>query len=145
MSVDQAQKLFEIMVGIVIPILASRIKVVEWPSEWKFGVVFGMSLIAAAVVPLATMGNQGFSWDRMLDSLVMIFTTTQVVYHSAFKLLNAEDQLNPRVALLRSIKEQVSFYVASLDEQKVREILDPHSTTEVTVVLDEATSKISED
>jgi len=137
MTLEQAQQLFDFLIGAVIPVLVSRIKVVEWPSEWKFGVVFLMSLMASSVVPLATLSSSGFDWDRMLDSLVLIFTTTQVVYHSAFKLLSAEEQLNPRTALLRLIKQQVSYYVANLDEKAVKEILDPESSRGIGVVVEE--------
>lgn len=137
MTLEQAQQLFDLLIGAVIPILVSRIKVVEWPSEWKFGVVFFMSLLASAVVPLATLSHNGFDWDRMLDSLVLIFTTTQVVYHSAFKLLSAEDQLNPRTALLRMIKQQVSYYVANLEDEAVKEILDPNSDRGIGVIVEE--------
>jgi hypothetical protein len=139
MTLEQAQQLFDLLVGVVIPVLVSRIKLVEWPSQWKFGLVFAMSLLASAVVPVATISNEGFDWQRMLDSLVLIFTTTQVVYHSAFKLLDTETQLNPRVALLRLIKEQVAFYVASLDDKDVAEILDPESDRGLSVIFDDVT------
>lgn len=137
MTLEQAQKLFDILVGVVIPILVSQVKNVEWPSEWKFGLVFLVSLIASSVVPIATISGAGYDWERMLNSLVLIFTTTQVVYHSAFKLLSAEEQLNPRVALLRLVKQQAAYYIAGLGDTEVREILDPTNSREVQVILEE--------
>jgi hypothetical protein len=127
--------IYQIFIGFVIPVVVSGMKKVEWPSSVKFGLVFVLSLLAASIVPLARLTNgAAFSFDEMLQALVVIFTTTQVFYKTAFKMLSIESLVNPHSALLSAINEQVASYVSSVDLATVKSILDPN--TDHTVVVE---------
>lgn len=127
---------YQIFIGFVIPIVVSGMKKVHWPSSVKFSLVFFISLVAAAIVPLAKLNAQGsFNVDEFLQALAVIFTTTQVFYKTAFKMLNVENFVNPHAALLSAINEQVAAYVSSVDLATVKSILDPNTDHSVVVEI----------
>ena len=119
---------YQIFIGLVIPLVVSGLKQVYWPSSVKFSLVLLISLVCAAVVPIARLSSRGsFDVDEFLQSMTVIFTTTQIFYRTAFKMLNIEDKINPQAALLSAIQDQVSTYVSSIDLRTTRSLLDPYT------------------
>lgn len=138
MDVKSAELVYEMLMGLVIPIMVSNLKKVSWPSQYKFVLVFAMSLIAAAIVPTAQVISGGdFSTSALLESLTLIFTTSQVVYRTVLRSMNYEDVLNPQSAVLSLVKEQVARYLEELDAESAKAILDPKSPHTLTVDIKE--------
>jgi hypothetical protein len=137
-DVKSAELVYEMLMGLVIPIMVSNLKKVSWPSQYKFVLVFAMSLIAAAIVPTAQVISGGdFSTSALLESLTLIFTTSQVVYRTVLRSMNYEDVLNPQSAVLSLVKEQVARYLEELDAESAKAILDPKSPHTLTVDIKE--------
>ena len=129
---------YQIVIGLIIPVVVSGLKQVHWPSSVKFGLVLAVSLACAAVIPLARLGSRGsFSIDEFLQALTVIFTTTQIFYRTAFKMLSLENLINPQSALLSAINQQVSSYISSVDTATIRSILDPDTEHSLTVEINE--------
>jgi len=119
---------YQIVIGLIIPVAVSGLKQVNWPSSVKFSLVLAISVLFAAVVPLARLGSrESFNVDEFLQALTVIFTTTQVFYRTAFKMLKLETIINPHAALLSEINSQVAAYVHSVDVGTIRSILDPET------------------
>lgn len=141
MDQAQAEVLYQIFIGTLIPVVVSNVKQAHWPNYQKFGLVFLISLVAAAIVPIAQFTlNESFDYGKFAAMLGTIFTTSQIVYQGAFKYLNMESTVNPKAALLSLIKEQVSLYIESIPNEKVRIILDPESESSIEVVINESNS-----
>jgi cytochrome c biogenesis factor len=137
----QAEVLYQIFIGTLIPVVVSNVKQAHWPNHQKFGLVFLISLVAAAIVPIAQFtSNESFDYGKFAAMLGTIFTTSQIVYQGAFKYLDMESTVNPKAALLSLIKEQVSLYIESIPNEKVRIILDPESESSIEVVINESNS-----
>lgn len=128
MELNTAELIYQMLMGLVIPIMVSNLKKASWSSEYKFILVFVMSLIAAAVVPVANLIAGGnLTAEALLESLTLIFTTSQVVYRTILRGFNYEDSLNPQSAVVSLVKNQVAKYLAELDAESAKAILDPNS------------------
>lgn len=125
MDLKTAELLFQLITGVMIPFVVSSLKKAHWPSQTKFLVALGLSVLAASVVPLAKMGSGPFDAGSLLESLTVIFTTSQIIYRSVVKMFLLEEVINPQAALLSAIKEQVIFYLENVDKQTATEVLDP--------------------
>jgi hypothetical protein len=127
-----------LIVGVLIPFAVSTMKKVDWPHEYKFALVFFMSLVAATV---ASMGeyvvNGVFDTAKFLQSTTLIFTTSQVIYQSVIKSFAIEDQLNPQSALISLLKRQLSKSLADLDKDQAQDFLNPASSARLTVTIQE--------
>lgn len=128
MELNTAELIYQMLMGLVIPIMVSNLKKASWSSEYKFILVFVMSFIAASVVPVANLIAGGnLTSESLLESLTLIFTTSQVVYRTILKGFNYEDALNPQSAVVSLVKQQVAKYLAELDAESAKAILDPKS------------------
>lgn len=128
MELSTAELIYQMLMGLVIPIMVSNLKKASWSSEYKFILVFIMSLIAAAIVPIANLITGGdLTAEALLESLTLIFTTSQVVYRTILRGFNYEDTLNPQSAVVSLVKQQVAKYLAELDAESAKAILDPKS------------------
>jgi hypothetical protein len=134
MESQPMENLYTVLIGIVIPVFVSRLKKTSWSSQFKFLVAFLFSVAASAVVPMAQLLAVGtFDFGNLLTSLTVIFTTSQVVYQGVFKMLHAEEIINPQAALLSLIKEEVSMYIDTLDERDVKDVLNPSTSASLEI------------
>ena len=134
MESQPMENLYTVLIGIVIPVFVSRLKKTSWSSQFKFLVAFLFSIAASAVVPMAQLLAVGtFDFGNLLTSLTVIFTTSQVVYQGVFKMLHAEEIVNPQAALLSLIKEEVSMYIDTLDERDVKNVLNPATSASLEI------------
>jgi hypothetical protein len=134
MESQSMENLYTVLIGIVIPVFVSRLKKTSWSSQFKFLVAFLFSIAASAVVPMAQLLAVGtFDFGNLLTSLTVIFTTSQVVYQGVFKMLHAEEIVNPQAALLSLIKEEVSMYIDTLDERDVKNVLNPATSASLEI------------
>jgi hypothetical protein len=128
----------QLIIGVLIPFAVSMTKRVDWPHEYKFALVFFLSLLTATI---ATAGeyvvNGVFDTGQFLQSMTLIFTTSQIIYQSVIKSFSLEDQLNPHAALIYLLKRQLSKSIASLDLEDARDFLDPDSPSKLVVTLQE--------
>lgn len=130
--------ILQLIVGVFIPFAVSWVKRVDWPHEYKFGVVFFASLLAAAVATTGQYVVDGqFRTDYFLQSMTLIFTTSQVIYQSVIKSFALEDQLNPQAALISLLKKQLSKTLSEVDNAQIREYLDPNSSVTLNVTVTE--------
>jgi hypothetical protein len=137
-DLKSAELVYQMLMGLVIPIMVSNLKKASWPSQYKFALVFAMSLVAAAIIPTAQFISGGdFSAPALLESLTLIFTTSQVVYRTVLKSMSYEDTLNPQSAVLSLVKEQVARYLEELDTESAKAILDPKSPHTLAVDIKE--------
>jgi uncharacterized membrane protein len=135
---NQAEALYQLIIGTIIPIVVSSMKQASWPNYQKFGLVFVISLVAASVVPMAQFTNSGeFDFGKMALMLGGIFTTTQVIYQGAFKYLEVESTVNPKAALLSLVKDQISHYIETISDERVKSIIDPESEHSLEVTINE--------
>lgn len=140
MDQSQAEVLYQIVIGTLIPLVVSNVKQAHWPNYQKFGLVFLISLIAAAIVPLAQFDMyESFDYGKMAAMLGTIFTTSQIIYQGAFKYFDMESTVNPKAALLSLVKEQVALYLESLPADRAKVILDPESEDGIEIVINETT------
>lgn len=136
MEQTTADTLYQVMIGVIIPVFVSRMKKVSWPSHYKFAVAFALAIAASAIVPIAKLlaGND-FSFSELLSALTVIFTTSQVAYQGIFKMLNAEEMFNPRAVLLSIAKEKVADYVELIEHSEILNLLDPQSTQALSIQI----------
>lgn len=136
MDLKTTELLYQLLVGIMLPVIVTGLKRAHWPSAQKFALVFGLSLVAASLIPLANLAaNKTFDAELLLQSLAVIFTTSQVIYRAALKPLALESVLNPQSALLSLVKDQVSAFLQNMDKQTATELLDPLSNQTVKVLI----------
>lgn len=134
MGMLTAETLYQLVIGVIIPVFVSNIKKVSWSSQYKFVLAFGLSILASSIVPIAKLLSSGnFDFSELLAALSVIFTTSQVVYQSIFKMLRVEDSLNPQSALLALVKEQVSAYLQTLTPETTKDLLDPESPSSLSI------------
>ena len=134
MGMLTAETIYQLMIGVVIPVFVSNIKKVSWSSQYKFVLAFGLSILASSIVPMAKLLSSGsFDFSELLAGLSVIFTTSQVVYQSIFKMFRVEDSLNPQSALLALVKEQVSAYLQTLTPETTKDLLDPESPSSLSI------------
>lgn len=130
--------ILQLIVGVFIPFAVSWVKKVDWPHEYKFGLVFFAALLAAAVASAGQyVVNGEFRTDYFLQSMTLIFTTSQVIYQSVIKSFALEDQLNPQAALISLLKKQLSKTLSEVDNTQIREYLDPNSSVTLNVTVTE--------
>jgi uncharacterized membrane protein len=128
MDIKTMELVYQLMVGIIIPVVVTSLKQAHWPSTQKFALVFGLSLVAAALIPLASLtAGKSFDAEFLFESLTVIFTTSQVIYRAAIKPLALEETVNPKSALLSLIKDQVSVFLQDMGKQEAAALLDPTS------------------
>ena len=128
MDIKTMELIYQLMVGIIIPVVVTSLKQAHWPSVQKFALVFGLSLVAAALIPLANLtAGKSFDAELLFESLTVIFTTSQVIYRAAVKPLALEETINPQSALLSLIKDQVSVFLQGMNKQEAANLLDPTS------------------
>ena len=125
--------LFQLITGVMIPFAVSVLKQVHWSASQKFMIAFGISVLASSVIPILKMGSGPFDGALMLESLTVIFTTSQVVYRSILKMMAFEEALNPQAALVSIIKDQIIPYLTTIDRQTATEILDPSTQKSIEV------------
>jgi hypothetical protein len=136
MDLKTMELVYQLLVGIIIPLVASSLKQVHWPSTQKFALVFGMSFLAAAIIPAASLtSGKEFDAEFFFESLTIIFTTSQVIYRAAVKPLAWEQMINPQSALLSLVKDQVSAFLQGMDKRTADDLLDPASQHTVTVSI----------
>jgi hypothetical protein len=134
MEMLTAETIYQLMIGVVIPVFVSNIKKVSWSSQYKFLLAFGFSILASCIVPIAKLLSSGsFDFFELLAALSVIFTTSQVVYQGIFKMLHVEDSLNPQSALLSLVKEQVSAYLQTISPETTKDLLNPESPSSLSI------------
>jgi hypothetical protein len=134
MEMLTAETIYQLMIGVVIPVFVSNIKKVSWSSQYKFLLAFGFSILASCIVPIAKLLSSGsFDFFELLAALSVIFTTSQVVYQGIFKMLHVEDSLNPQSALLSLVKEQVSAYLETISPETTKDLLNPESPSSLSI------------
>ncbi len=139
MEQSQAEVIYQLFIGTLIPLIASGLKESHWPAHYKFGMVFLISLIAAAIVPVAQYDlTNGFDYGKFATMLGVIFTTSQVIYQSAFKYFDAESKINPKAALLSLISYEVALYLETVSKEKAKDILNPKTDSTLEVVINDA-------
>lgn len=130
--------ILQLIVGVLIPFAVSWVKKVDWPHEYKFGLVFFAALLTAAVASAGQyVVNGEFRTDYFLQSMTLIFTTSQVIYQSVIKSFALEDQLNPQAALISLLKKQLSKTLADMDPVQAQQFLDPRMPPVLTVEVKE--------
>ena len=145
MDLKTMELVYQLLIGIIIPLIASSLKQVQWPSVQKFALVFGLSLFAASIIPLANLtSGKEFDAEFLFQSLTVIFTTSQVIYRAAIKPLAWEEMLNPQSALLSLVKDQVSVSLQDIGKQAANELLDPASMHTITVSINKENATKSE-
>jgi heme/copper-type cytochrome/quinol oxidase subunit 4 len=137
MSLQTAELLFQLIIGVMIPFVVSTLKQVHWTSSQKFMVAFGVSVVASSLVPILKMGDGPFDGAAMLESLTVIFTTSQVIYRSILKMMAVEEVINPQIALLSVVRDQIIPYLATIDKQTAADILDPNTDKSIEVTVQE--------
>ena len=144
MNPKTMELLYQLLIGVIIPLVVTSLKQAHWPSVQKFALVFGLSFAAAALIPFARLSSEKeFDTELFFESLTVIFTTSQVIYRGAIKPLAVEAAINPQSALLSLIKNQVSVFLQDLDEKTMDELLDPTSSHAVVVsISQESTDKL---
>jgi uncharacterized membrane protein len=140
MDLKTMELVYQLMIGIIIPLVATSLKQAHWPSVQKFALVFGLSLVAAALIPLANLASgKSFDSELLFQSLTVIFTTSQVIYRAAVKPLALETAINPQSALLSLVKDQVSMFLQDMDKATAFDLLDPNGTQTVKVSISQET------
>lgn len=138
MDQSQVEVIYQLMIGTLIPLVVSGVKEAHWPAHYKFGLVFLVSLIAASIVPIAQYDSTGeVDYGKIASMLGVIFTTSQVIYQSAFKYFDAESRVNPKAALLSLVSQQISFYLETLPREKAKDILNPNTDSSLEVLINE--------
>lgn len=138
MEQSLAEVIYQLTIGMIIPLVVSGVKEAHWPVHYKFGLVFLISLIAASIVPIAQYDSVGeLDFGKLAAMLGVIFTTSQVIYQSAFKYFDIESKINPKAALLSLVSQQISFYLEELSKEKVKDILDPKTDSSLEVLINE--------
>lgn len=141
MDLKTMELIYQLMIGIIIPLVATSLKQAHWPSVQKFALVFGLSLVAAALIPLANLASgKSFDSELLFQSLTVIFTTSQVIYRAAVKPLALETAINPQSALLSLVKDQVSMFLQDMDKETAADLLDPNGTQIVKVSISQETA-----
>ena len=139
MEQSQVEVLYQLVIGIIIPLVVSGVKEAHWPTLYKFGLVFLISLVAASIVPLAQYNSSGeVDYGKIASMLGVIFTTSQVIYQGAFKYFDAESKVNPKAALLSLISEQVALYLETVSREKAKDILSPMTDSSLEVVINDS-------
>jgi len=134
MDLKTMELVYQLLIGIIIPLVASSLKQAHWPSVQKFALVFGLSFLAAAIIPAASLtSGKEFDAEFFFQSLTIIFTTSQVIYRAAVKPLAWEQTINPQSALLSLVKDQVSAFLQDMDKETANDLLDP--TSQQTVIV----------
>lgn len=72
------------IVGIVLPLLVSYLKNIEWSREVKQLVAGGLSLVAAAFVGVVDNGITNWNVDQLVTNFALIFTAAQITYTQYF-------------------------------------------------------------
>lgn len=140
MDLKTTELIYQLLIGIVIPLAVTSLKQAHWPSVQKFALVFGLSLLAAALIPLANLtSGKPFDAELLFQSLTVIFTTSQVIYRGAIKPLAFETAINPQSALLSLVKDQVSMFLQDMDKETAADLLDPNGTQTVKVSISQET------
>lgn len=138
MEQSQAEVIYQLAIGTLIPLIVSGVKEAHWPVHYKFGLVFLISLIAASIVPIAQYDLAGgLDFGKLAAMLGVIFTTSQVIYQSAFKYFDLETKVNPKAALLSLVSQQISFYVGEFSKDKAKDILNPNTDSSLEVLINE--------
>jgi len=137
MDVKTMELLFQLITGLMIPFIISVLKQVHWSPEQKFMITFVLSTLAASVIPLLKMGSDPFNVDLMLQSLTVIFTTSQVIYRAVLKNMSLEEIINPQAALASAIRYQIIPYLLTIDKKTAADILDPDSDKSIEVNVQE--------
>mgnify|MGYP000650361492 CR=1 FL=1 len=136
MDLKTMELVYQLLIGIIIPLVASSLKQVHWPSVQKFALVFGLSLFAASIIPLANLtAGKEFDAEFLFQSLTVIFTTSQVIYRAAIKPFSWEEMLNPQSALLSLVKDRVSMTLQDMSKQAANDLLDPAGLHTITVSI----------
>lgn len=137
MELKTMELAYQLLVGIVIPLAVTSLKRAHWPSTQKFALVFGLSLLAASLIPLSNLAsNKAFDAELLFQSLTVIFTTSQVIYRGAIKPLALEETVNPQSALLSLVKDQVSVFLQGMDKETAAEMLNPAGKYVIKVSVD---------
>jgi len=137
MDVKTMELLFQLITGLMIPFIISVLKQVHWSPEQKFMITFVLSTLAASIIPLLKMGSDPFNVDLMLQSLTVIFTTSQVIYRAVLKNMSLEEIINPQAALASAIRYQIIPYLLTIDKKTAADILDPDSDKSIEVNVQE--------
>ena len=137
MDVKTMELLFQLITGLMIPFIISVLKQVHWSPEQKFMITFVLSTLAASVIPLLKMGSDPFNVDLMLQSLTVIFTTSQVIYRAVLKNMSLEEIINPQAALASAIRYQIIPYLLTIDKKTAADILNPDSDKSIEVNVQE--------
>jgi len=137
MDVKTMELLFQLITGLMIPFIISVLKQVHWSPEQKFMITFVLSTLAASIIPLLKMGSDPFNVDLMLQSLTVIFTTSQVIYRAVLKNMSLEEIINPQAALASAIRYQIIPYLLTIDKKTAADILNPDSDKSIEVNVQE--------
>ena len=141
MDLKTMELIYQLLIGVIIPVVVTSLKQAHWPSVQKFALVFGLSLVAAALIPLANLAaNKTFDAELLFQSLTVIFTTSQVIYRGAIKPLALEETVNPQSALLSLVKDQVSVFLQGMDKKTAAEMLDPAGKYVIKVSVNQETA-----
>ena len=140
MEQSQAEVMYQVIIGTVIPLVVSGLKESHWPTIYKFGLVFLISLVAAAIIPIAQYDpTKGFEYGQFAAMLGVIFTTSQVVYQGAFKYFDVESRVNPKAALLSLVSYEVALYLETVSKEQAKDILNPETESSLEVVINDTT------
>lgn len=141
MDLKTMELIYQLLIGVIIPVVVTSLKQAHWPSVQKFALVFGLSLVAAALIPLANLAaNKEFDAELLFQSLTVIFTTSQVIYRGAIKPLALEETVNPQSALLSLVKDQVSVFLQGMDKKTAAEMLNPAGKYVIKVSVNQETA-----
>lgn len=134
MSVEDAKTLSTVISAVVIPFAVIWLQKLEWSAQAKFALAVVLSLVAGALTAYVT--NQAVFTGSLIQTVSVIFTSAQVVYYGAFRVLGLEKVLFPQEALVNQAKEQVTQEVKNVSRQDAQDILDPNTPPKLEVSAD---------
>jgi len=89
---DNAESITSVVIGVLLPILISFIKVVKWNRVAKIVLSAGLSLILAVAIHLVSNFNEGFDF-QVLANWGVIFGTASTIYATIFEKSGLEKRL----------------------------------------------------
>jgi len=118
---NNAQLILQILTGVIIPVVITWLKDVTWPSYYKFAMAVGLSAAAAG---LTAYINNDLTGTNLLTDFVTIFTISQTVYQTFFRVLNLHAFADPKDALLNQAVTLIAQQINEMDSNTVKNVLD---------------------
>lgn len=95
MNTDEATLLVGFISSVIVPFIVSYIKRVSWQDKYKVMLAMTISAIAGMLTTFATGELELIYQGRWVTTGLAIWGASTLFYHTAFKSLGLEQELNP--------------------------------------------------